>query len=105
VYQRYTLDGILASRAAASTPEKARSKLKSEKSAAKPRKKRRGHDDARLSLFSWTRYGYREEAVGAAADDQVTHVLPSLGAKYRGLWKTCQGLIGDKPQNLWVQVS
>jgi hypothetical protein len=48
---------------------------------------------------------YREEAVGAAAGDQVTVLLPSLGAKYRGLWKTCQEENGERPQNIWFRVS
>src|SRR5208282_3969778 len=30
---------------------------------------------------------------------------PSLGAKYRGLWKTCQGKIAHEPQNVWASVS
>lgn len=48
---------------------------------------------------------YREEAVGAAPGDQVTFLLPSLGAKYRGLWKTCQEENGTRPQNLRLRVS
>ena len=48
---------------------------------------------------------YREEVAGAAPDDQVTLLLPSLGAKYRGLWKTCQEENGARPQNLWFGVS
>jgi hypothetical protein len=48
---------------------------------------------------------YREEVAGAAPDDQVTLLLPSLGAKYRGLWKTCQEENGSRPQNLWLRVS
>jgi hypothetical protein len=48
---------------------------------------------------------YREEAVSAAAGDQVTLLLPSLAAEYRGLWKTCQGENCSRPQNLWFRVS
>jgi hypothetical protein len=47
---------------------------------------------------------YREEAVGAAAGDQVTLLLPSLGAKYHGLWKTCQEENGSRPQNIRLHV-
>jgi len=33
------------------------------------------------------------------------HACPSLGAEYRGLWKTCQEKFMFGPQNIWCVVS
>jgi hypothetical protein len=80
---------------------------KKDKSPAKPRKK----TEARCVVGFWpSRFSVKlgpalRLAGGSEKKLQPTNSPPSLDAQYRGLWKTCQEKLIEKPQNPMVAVS
>jgi len=101
----HEVEGNLTERNASLDPRKWRSQPKREKSEAKPRSQSGAVPRKALLcwIFGWTRpvMTWGPPALRMTTDSRS----PSLEAKYRGLWKTCQEKNSTRPQNVRIIVS